>query len=196
MQRTGATRFKRIILQFRVPALSSLPPLTQRLEHRFVPRTVAPLGQPILSSTPDTSLLAFLADLTAARYWLVDMVCKIYEDLEGRGNYYITRFIFSNIEKPTDNFKKIRRIMRNELKHFCTDTLWRVAAFSNPIKRGRSAHIYLNSRTPLLRKDGSPVGRLPINATGEPVGDTPIPRTAAYHLRFIPNAGGIHLPRA
>lgn len=106
-------------------------------------------------------------------------------------------FLFARREfvELSDEFKKVRDIIRTELRSICEATMWRVRSFSNPLyKNGeeipdqRAVSINLEARQPLFRPDGQPVTVWQNDENGKRVGDAPLPIKADYCLRIVGGA--------
>ena len=119
------------------------------------------------------------------------------KDPRGKRSYHMVRFLFARREfvELSDEFKKVRGVIRAELQSICESAMWRVRAFSNPFyKNGeeipdqRAVSVNLEARQPLFRPDGQPVTVWQKDADGKRVGDAPLPLKADYCLRIVGDA--------
>lgn len=103
-------------------------------------------------------------------------------------------FLFARHEfvELSDEFKKVRGIIRTELQSLCEVAMWRVRSFSNPFyKNGeeipdqRAVSINLEARQPLLRPDGQPLTVWQKDENGKRVGEAPLLLKADYYLRIV-----------
>jgi hypothetical protein len=126
-------------------------------------------GVMVIDPTEKCSLVEFLGELEASGYEMVDAFYKERidaKDPRGKRSYHMVRFLFARREfvELSDEFKKVRDIIRTELRSICETAMWRVRSFSNPFyKNGeeisdqRVVSVNLEARTPLFRPDGQPV---------------------------------------
>jgi hypothetical protein len=154
-------------------------------------------GVMIIEPTEKCSLVEFLGELEASGYEMVDDLYKERidaKDPRGKKSYHMVRFLFARREfvELSDKFKKVRDIIRAELRSICEAAIWRVRLFSNPFyKNGkeipdqRVVSVNLEARTPLFRPDGQPITIWQKDENGKRVGDAPLPLKADYRLRII-----------
>ncbi|MBN1585012.1 hypothetical protein JW899_01460 [Candidatus Uhrbacteria bacterium] len=157
-------------------------------------------GVRVIEPTGKCSLLGFLEELEAAEYEMIDAFYKERIDAKdpyGRRSYHMVRFLFARHEfvELSDEFKKVRDIIRAELQSICEAAMWRVRSFSNPFyKNGkeipdlRTVSINLEARQPLFRPCGQPVTVWQKDKNGERVGDAPLALKADYCLRIVNDA--------
>lgn len=157
-------------------------------------------GVMVIEPTEKCSLVEFLGELEAAGYEMVDGFYKERIDAKDPRNkrtYHMVRFLFARREfvELSDEFKKVRDVIRTELRSICENAMWRVRSFSNPFyKNGeeipdqRAVSVNLEARQPLFRPDGQPVTVWQKDADGKRVGDAPLPLKADYCLRIVGDA--------
>lgn len=193
-----------VILQFSFSNPDVIPATVKR-QHRETPEERAvrkshPSGVMVIEPTKKCSLVEFLGELEAAGYEMVDAFYKERidaKDPRGKRTYHTVRFLFARREfvELSDEFKKVRDVIRAELQSICESAIWRVRSFSNPFyKNGeevpgqRAVSINLEARQPLFRPDGQPVTVWQKDENGKRVGDAPIPLKADYCLRIAGDA--------
>ncbi len=154
----------------------------------------------VIEPTEKCSLAELPGELETTGFEMVDAFCKERldpKDPSGKRTYHMARFQFARREivKLSDEFKKVRDIIRAELQTICETAMWRVRAFDNPFyKNGeeipgqRSISINLEVRTPLFRPDGQPVTVWSKDGNGKRLGDSPLPIRPGYCLRVVNNA--------
>ena len=157
-------------------------------------------GVMVIEPTEKCSLVEFLGELEAAGYEMVDGFYKERIDAKDPRNkrtYHMVRFLFARHEfvELSDEFKKVRDVIRTELQSICESAMWRVRSFSNPFyKNGeeipdqRAVSINLETRQPLFRPDGQPVTVWQKDENGKRVGDAPLPLKDDYCLRIVGDA--------
>ncbi|MBI2035674.1 MAG: hypothetical protein HYT12_03245 [Candidatus Liptonbacteria bacterium] len=160
----------------------------------------------VIEPTEKCSLVEFLGELEASGYEMVYGFYKMRidaKDPRGKRSYHMVRYLFARREfvELSDEFKKVRDVIRAELRSICESAMWRVRAFLNPFyKNGeeipgeRAVSINLEARQPLFRPDGQPVTVWQKDENGERVGDAPLPLKAAYYLRIV--GGAVQLATA
>lgn len=151
-------------------------------------------GAMLIAPTAKCSLVEFLGELETAGY---EMVAGFYKeridanDLRGKRTYHMVRFLFARREfaEFSAEFKKMRDVIRAELRSICEGALWRVRVFDNPYFRTgeevpgeRAVSINLEAREPLFRPDGQPIAVWPKDEWGQRIGDAPIPIRVAHRL--------------
>lgn len=157
-------------------------------------------GVMVIEPTEKCSLVEFLGQLEVAGYEMVDGFYKERIDAKDPHNkrtYHMVRFLFARHEfvELSDEFKKVRDVIRAELRSICESAMWRVRSFSNPFyKNGeeipdqRAVSVNLEARQPLFRPDGQPVTVWQKDENGKRVGDAPLPLKADYCLRIVGDA--------
>lgn len=198
-----------VALQFRFTNSSVIPfsvrHLDQESAEEYAHRKSRTDGFMFIEPTPKCSLVEFLRELEAAGYELVDAFYQerpynVVKNPNGRWTYHVVRFLFARREfvELSDEFKKVRDIIRTELQSICESALWCAVAYSNPfyengeeITDQRAVNINLTARLPLLCPDGQPVTVWQKDENGEHVGDAPLPLKPDRCLRI--NQGAIQL---
>lgn len=155
-----------------------------------------------IESTERCSIAKFLGEVAVSGYEMVDAFYKKGIDTRDpsikRKNHTVC-FFFARSEfvKLSDEFKKERPLIYNELWKICKTAMWRVRLFLNPFyKDGEEINgqyalsVNLDVRQPLYCPDGQP--RTPVmvwqkDKNGKRVGETTIPLKAEYHLRVKDN---------
>lgn len=196
MKAPKGRKFKVVALQFRFPKASAIPQFLWQMV-RKVSRHGKPAsatGTRVISPTEGTSAIAVLEDLDALKYTMVDAICEERRNEGGAdGVHYVIRFVFaapSSGMKPSLTFVRRQSIIRRELQEIAESALWRVKAFANPFMQGgyvvdgaTAANIVFDGRQPFVQGDGQPVTVWQRDATGERIGDAPIPLAPRFHLR-------------
>lgn len=196
-----------IALQFRFSNPDAIPATVKRQDREtkeeYVVRKSRSSGVMVIEQTSNLhSLTELLADLEVAGYKLVD---ALYQERpfnekknpKGKWTYHMVRFLFARHElvELSDEFKKVRDIIRAELQSICEGTVWCAVVYSNPFYKdgvevsGECAvNINLTARQPLFRPDGQPVTVWQKDENGKRVGDAPLPLKADYCLRIVGDA--------
>lgn len=192
-----------VMLQFSFSNPDAIPATVKRQDRETpeerVVRKSHSSGVMVIEPTEKCSLVEFLEELEAAGYEMVDSFCKERIDAKDPRNraYHMVRFLFARREfvELSDEFKKVRDVIRAELRSICESAVWRVRSFDNPFyKNGeeisgqRAVSVNLEARQPLLRPDGQPVTVWQKDENGKRVGDAPLPLKANYHLRIVGDA--------
>lgn len=151
-------------------------------------------GTQVVEPILNCDLANFPANLEAAGYELVGAHCQERIDAKGRiGKYWMVRFVFVRREFviPSDEFRKVRGIVRLGLMEMCRVAMWRVRIFSNPffqngeeVSGQRAISINMEARRPLYCPDGQPVTVWQKDEYGDRVGDAPLPIQPDFHLRL------------
>lgn len=190
-----------VALQFSFSNPDAMPSAVKRLDRETqeerVVRKSHSSGVMVIEPTEKCSLAEFLEELEAAGYEMVDGFYKERidaKDPRGKRTYHMVRFLFARHEfvELSDEFKKVRDVIRAELRSICESAMWRVRSFSNPFyKNGeeipdqRAVSINLEVRQPLFRPDGQPVTVWQKDENGKRVGDAPLPLKADHCLRIV-----------
>lgn len=193
---------RQVALQFSFSNSAAIPASVKRLDKETtegrVERKSRSSGVMVIEPTKKCSLVDFFGDIEAAGYEMVDAFYQ--ERIKGkdphnkRRTYHMVRFVFARGEfvKLSDEFKKVRDIIRIELRSICESAMWRIRAFSNPFYKNheeipgqRAVSINLEARQPFLRPDGQPVTVWQKDEKGERVGDAPLPLKANCYLRIV-----------
>lgn len=141
-----------------------------------------------------------LKELDAAGYELVDAFHR--ERINPGGSYgtktyYVARFVFVRREfvRASEEFRRIRSRIWEDLTMMCEQAMWRVRAFSNPFfEKGeevlgqRMLSINLEARKPLYQPGGSPILVWDRDKRGERVGECSHPLRPTHALRLMGNA--------
>ncbi len=179
-------------------------PMTVKRQYRETPEERAERkshssGIMVIEPAEKCSLVEFLGELEAAGYEMVDALYKERidgKDLCGKRTYHMVRFLFARREfvELSDEFKKVRDVIRAELRNICEAAMWRIRSFSNPFyKNGeeipdqRAVSINLEARQPLFHPDGRPVTMWQKDENGKRLGDAPRPLTANRCLLISDN---------
>lgn len=181
--------FHSISLQFRIPRYALIPPTIRHFKCGATPRnTSLPAGEMILEPTVGSSIITLVADIEKCGYQLIGTSYEERAHGEGCGKHYIVRFRFARAlsgEKTTEAFRRVRYQVRRELQVICEEALWTACAYSNPLAdEKRGMNVVLDTRKPFVQGDGQPVTVWQKDATGERIGDAPIPLKSEHHLRF------------
>lgn len=152
-------------------------------------------GIPMIQSTPQCSLREMPAAMETAGYELVDVLHEERldaKDPEGKRTYHMVRFVFARREvaEISDDFKAVRNMARDALRHICQSAFWRVRSFLNPFYHNgeaidglNTASINLEARVPLLQPGGFPIMARLKDERGRAVGD-PLPLRPDYIVRI------------
>lgn len=198
----GSVRLVAIQFSFSNPDVipSSVKRLNRETQEERVERKNHSSGVVVIEPTEKCSSVEFLGELEAAGYEMVDAFYKERidpKDPRGKRTYHMVRFLFARHKfvELSDEFKKVRDVIRAELRSICESAMWRVRSFSNPFyKNGeeipdqRTVSINLEVRQPLFRPDGQPVTVWQKDENGERVGDAPLPLKASYCLHIVDDA--------
>jgi hypothetical protein len=190
-----------VVLQFSFSNPDAIPSAVKRQDRETseerVVRKSHSSGIMVIQPTEKCSLVEFLGELEAAGYEMVDGFYKERidaKDPRGKRSYYMVQYLFARHEfvELSGEFKKVRDVIRAELRSICESTMWRVRAFSNPFyKNGeeipgeRAFSINLEARQPLFRPDGTPVTEWQKDENGKRVGDAARPLAPAFLLRVL-----------
>ena len=125
-------------------------------------------------------------------YELVDAFYKPRIDRESGRTYHMVRFVFAHHDcvNLSDEFKRVRNTIRVALDEVCISAMWRVRAFVNPFfKNGArcddqfALSLNFEARKPLFLPNGQPVVVWQRDASGEKVGEAPLPLKAKVAVR-------------
>ena len=191
-----------IILQFSFSNPDLVPTILKEqeldtLESRNERKSRKGSGKMVISPTENSSLSGLLDDLKISGYELVD---AFYQPRTHPKNphitYHMVRFVFARNEyvNISDEFKKMRGKICDELQGLCEKTMWRVRAFLNPYsvdnRKDSEYHVLsinLEARKPLFLPDGQPVMMWEKNENGKRLGDAPKPIMANHKLQITDN---------
>ncbi|MEK7120417.1 MAG: hypothetical protein AAB824_02655 [Patescibacteria group bacterium] len=193
-----------VALQFSFTNPDAIPTSVKRrspeTQEERVERKSYSNGIMVIEPTEKCSLAEFLGELEAAGYEMVDAFYKERIDAKDprrKRTYHMVRFLFARREfvNCSDEFKAARGTIRIDLQNICESAMWRVRSFSNPFyKNGEEVldqsalSINLEVRQPLFRPDGQIVTVWQKDASGNRMGDAPLPLKADYCLRIVDGA--------
>ena len=193
-----------VAMQFSFSNPDAIPATVKRLDQETqeerVKRKNYSSGVMIIKPTEKCFLVEFLGELEAAKYEMVDAFYKERidaKDPRGKRTYHMVCFLFARREfvELSDEFKKVRDVIRAELRSICESAMWRVRVFSNPFyKNGEeisdqhAVSINLEARQPLFRPDGQPVTVWQKDENGKRMGNVPLPLKADYYLCIVSDA--------
>ncbi|MBI2030429.1 MAG: hypothetical protein HYT89_03690 [Candidatus Omnitrophica bacterium] len=167
-------------------------------EKRAARKSYPVAGIPVIEPTLQCSLREMPAALETAGYELADVLHEERldgKDPAGKRTYHMIRFVFvrREVAEVSDDFKAVRNMARDGLRHICESAFWRVRSFLNPfyqdgeaIEGLNAASVNMEVRVPLLQPNGVPITARLKNQWGKAVGD-PLPLRPDFFLRIVDN---------
>jgi len=197
--------FNRLVLvQFSFSNSDAIPQVVKRLKpettEEQAERKSHSNGVLVIEPTANVSLVDFLGELEAAEFEIVDAFYKERidpKDPRKKRTYHTVRFTFAHREYVdlSDEFKKVRDVIRTEFLEVCKKAMWRVRAFLNPyfedgaeVAGLSTICINLEGRQPLFLPNGQPVVVWQKDEGGNRMGQAPIPLQPKYYLRVVDHA--------
>ena len=189
-----------IMLKFNFSNPNVIPPWVRRLDQKTQEeqsfRKSRSDGVLVIEPTERCSLVNFLREIQVSQYEIVDAFYKQGIDTRKarikRKNHTVC-FFFARREfvELSDEFKKERPFINEELWKICKTAIWRVRLFFNPFYKdgevidGQYAlSVNLDTRQPLFYPNGQPVTEWQRNDNNERIGEVPFPLKAKYDLRI------------
>lgn len=188
-----------IMLKFAFSNPNVIPRFVKGAKDELLFRKDRSSGVLAIESTERCSVAEFLGKIAVSGYEMVDAFYKRGIDtrdanIKRKNNIVYFFFARSEFVELSDEFKKERPLIYNELWKICKTAMWRVRLFLNPFyKDGQEINdqyalsVNLDARQPLFCSDGQPVKIWKKDDKGKRVGETAIPLKAKYHLRVENN---------
>lgn len=137
----------------------------------------------------------FLVGHLVGQYTLVDATYQTRQNHKNGGQqYHFVRFLFARNEfaNSSEEFKAYRPAAVKALHTLLKEAYWRIRAHQNPFFENGSIvedqhciNVDFDVRVPRFRPNGEPVTRWQKDASGERIGDKPLPIDATHELVLL-----------
>jgi len=197
MAKTLGNDVRLVIIQFAYTNENLMPAevgVKQETIEQFLAKSQSVKGEQVVDPTQDIGVLPFTLDLIEAGYELVDAFSR-RQSKNGRP-FFTTRFVFSQKEQAhsSEAFLAKKEAILAALTRLVTEAMWRARVFLNPffcegemVPDVYSISANFEARVPLFDGNGKLLLRWQRDASGEKVGDAPLPIKPVGFLRIQDN---------